>query len=92
MPVKPTYNTRSLMRAYNFRIKITDTPRDFYTEVARYYNAPRPSMQQLLSYGRHHFTNYEQLCRQLHDDKAAVSRLREKANEILLSAPWWPGR
>ncbi len=92
MPVKPSYDTKSLMRAYNCQVKITATPRDFYNEVARHYNTSRPSMQQLLSYGRHHFTNYEQLCRRLYDDNAAVSQLREKANEIVLAAPWWPWR
>jgi len=92
MHVKPSYDAKSLMRAYNCRVKITAMPRDFYKEVARYYSTPNPSFQQLLSYGRHHFTNYEQLCRQLHDDNAAVSQLREKANEILIAAPWWPRR
>ncbi len=92
MPVKPSYDSKSLMRAYNCHVRITATPRDFYNEVARHYNTSRPSIQQLLSYGRHHFTNYEQLCRQLHDDNTAISQLREKANDILLAAPWWPRR
>ena len=92
MPVKSSNDSKSLMRAYNCHVKITDTPRDFYNEVARHYNTPRPSFQQLLSYGRHHYTNYEKLCQQLHDDNTAVSQLREKANDILQAAPWWPRR
>jgi len=92
MPAKSSYNSKSLKRAYNCHVKITSTPRDFYSEVSRHYGTPRPSIQQLLSYGRHHFTDYEQLCRQLHDDDAAISLLREKANDILLAASWWPYR
>jgi hypothetical protein len=93
MPAKPSYDSKSLKRAYNCHVKITSTPRDFYNEVSRHYGTPRPSIQQLLSYGRHHFTDYEQLCRQLHDDDdMAISLLREKANNILLAASWWPYR
>lgn len=92
MPVKPSFDSKSLKRAYNCHVKITSTPRDFYNEVSRHYGTPRPSIQQLLSYGRHHFTDYEQLCRQLHDDDTAISLLREKANNILLAASWWPYR